>query len=243
MLNVDRVYVVHVKSGYEERGEHITRELSGRGIPFQFMLDGDIPDIRPSHLDTYFGGPMHAVFPAASCALKHFLIYEEIVARDIPLTLVLEDDAVLAPGFAAVFNESVAELRKLQGGSERAIIVSYENSTLRYVPQSRISERTRLYAADRGRCAGAYVLTREAAATILREAKTHKCSLPVDLYHNELIRQGLLQIFWCHPPIVEQGSHSGLFASAIDGKKSGVLRKVSWGLQKFYKRAVLNLFR
>jgi len=243
MIDVDRVYVVHVKTGYQERREHISRELSGRGIQFRFMLDGDIPDIEPSHLDIYFEGPMHLVSPSSSCALKHFLIYEEIVAQDIPLTLVLEDDAVLAPEFNAVFNESMAELRKLHGGPDKGTIVSYENSTLRFVPQSRLCDKTRLYAADRGRCAGAYVVTRAAAAAILKEAKSKKCSLPVDLYHNELIRQGLIQIFWCHPPIVEQGSHSGLFASGIDGKKSGLLRKLSWGLQKFYKRAVLNLFR
>ena len=50
---------------------------------------------------------------------------------------------------------------------------------------------------------------------------SNKCNKIIDWYHNELIDTIGLQNYWCHPPIVEQGSHNGKMQSIIDDKKYG----------------------
>jgi predicted glutamine amidotransferase len=54
-----------------------------------------------------------------------------------------------------------------------------------------------------------------------------------------LADKGLLEIYWCHPAIMEQQSHNGKLPSLLDGKKHGILRRISYASQKLYKRIIL----
>ena len=41
----EKVLVLHVKQGYEERAKHIEKMLGELHIPFEYILDGDIKEI------------------------------------------------------------------------------------------------------------------------------------------------------------------------------------------------------
>jgi glycosyl transferase family 25 len=84
-----KVFVLHVKKGYEERAAHIDSMMSRLGIEFEYFLAGDIPDLTPELLDKYFTGMMKATLPVTSCATKHLLCHEKIVADNLPCALIL----------------------------------------------------------------------------------------------------------------------------------------------------------
>ena len=50
---IDKVYVLHVKSGYKERANSIEKQASKYGFDFEYMLDYDIPDLTQEDIDTY----------------------------------------------------------------------------------------------------------------------------------------------------------------------------------------------
>lgn len=54
MLKVDKVFVLHVKEGNEDRAKQIEAMLEKLGIKFEYMLDGDIKDITEERKSKYF---------------------------------------------------------------------------------------------------------------------------------------------------------------------------------------------
>ncbi|WP_153881082.1 hypothetical protein [Bacteroides uniformis] len=48
----EKVLVLHVKKGYEERARHIEQMLHEKGIEFEYVTDGDKPDITADILGT-----------------------------------------------------------------------------------------------------------------------------------------------------------------------------------------------
>lgn len=231
------MFVAHVKKGYEDRERHIDAHLGGLGIPFEYLLDGDIPDLDPGRLEAYFTGEeMKRPSGITSCAMKHLLVYEEIVRRDLAGALVLEDDIFLGRDFLAVFAATLDELDRRPELAGQPVLVSYENSSLRFVPPEEVEAGRHLYARDRGRCTGAYWVNREAARSIVEDTRARRCRRPVDHYHNDLVARGALRIFWSHPAVAEQGSHNGRFGSALDHRRKGLLRRLKWAIQKLYKQ-------
>ncbi len=81
-IQTENVFVLHVKHGYEDREEFMERELSRFGIDFEYILDGDIPDITNEIFNKYFDKAyFQRINAEVSCALKHILAYEKIVSE------------------------------------------------------------------------------------------------------------------------------------------------------------------
>lgn len=230
------VLVAHVKHGYESRRESITRQLHDLRMPFEFMLDGDIPDLSPAVMSRWFAPD---VKPAAipSCACKHLLMYERIVAEGWPGALILEDDIVLADSFVQVFKATLAELRGADGSAIETAWVSYENSTLRMPRGSEIRRGVYLYPATRTRCTAAYYVGRGVAQTLLRLAETVKVDAEIDIWVDTMAARfpEAIRILWCHPTIAEQGSMNGLFDSMDSRRRASLWRRVKWNADKLYK--------
>jgi glycosyl transferase family 25 len=240
-LPVDRVYVLHVKTGYEERGESIERQFAQLGIPFQFMLDGDIPDITPAIVQTWFAGGMCQpdALRAVSCAWKHLLIYGEIVRDGLQNALVFEDDILLAPDFVPQCARTIAELHQRSDLAPSRAWISYENSTLRVPPRHERRADRMLYPAREPRCTGAYYIGQAAARGLWEIARTEKMAQPYDCFVAEVLARTNppLDMLWCHPTLAEQGSMNGQFGSAMDlGRPRSWLRRLKWFADKHYKR-------
>lgn len=241
------VFVAHVKDGYDERERHIRAMLGDAGVPFEFMLDGDIADITPARRAAYFSPGLSIPLSAQSCALKHILICEEIVKRGLPGALVLEDDICLSPRFPAIFTRSMEELplyERPDGNPESAplpVMISYEDTRLRFVERSRREKGRVLYPGDRDRMTGCYYINRAGAEAILQSIRTNGgLNMPIDLYHAWMLRCGNLRYLWCHPTIATQGSHTGKFRSTLNFDKTFIDERL-WLLKRLYRRLLYYL--
>lgn len=236
MINIPKVYVVHVKKGYENRKKSIDLQMEKHDIAVEYMLDGDIEDLTKEHLEKYYSGAMKAFSPEASCTIKHLLIYEKMILNNITEALIFEDDIFLNENFVEIFNTTIVELHQRKDIKINKTIVSYENSTLKIIPKNELKKGQYLYLNPAGRCAGAYYISLGCAKMIIEKCRTEKMDVPIDWYHNQLSEAGLLDIYWCVPAIAEQGSQNGMFDSSLDlRKKNTWLRRLKWKIRKFFK--------
>ncbi len=242
--------VIHVSQGYEEREKHIRRMLSEIDIPFEFILSGDIKDITPEIDRRWFKGCTSMTPAQKSCALKHIHACEKIVAGDLPGALILEDDICLSRNFPEIYNRSMEELQwcchhlthpRNPAQSDNSFIINYEDTRLRFIPRSRRQKGRVLYPGDRDRMTGCLYVNNEAAKTVLEYyGKTDADVLPIDHFHSRLLRQKLIQYLWCQPTVATQGSHNGMFSSAINFHKS-IFSALIWKIKKQYRRLLYFL--
>ncbi len=243
-LKVDKVYVVHVSTD-KVREQHMMEELGKFNIPFEFMMKGDKSEITPELVTEYFIGDEMASeigTPQQSCSYKHLSIYEKMLEDGVEDALVFEDDIYLSENFVQVFNDTISELKQLDQERQDKALINFENSTLQIIHPSRLEEGKHLYESPKSRCAGAYYMNKALAKAITEHRISHKCNKIIDWYHNELVREIDLQHYWCHPPVVEQGSHNGKIQSLIDDKKFGPIRQITWKLSRWYKYKIRPLF-
>lgn len=242
-INVDKVYVVHVSTD-KQREEHMKEELGKFNIPFEFMMKGDKTAITPELVEEYFIGDEMAKEVGTgpqSCSYKHLSIYEKMLEDGVEDALIFEDDIYLSDNFVEVFNKTIDELKALPKEKQDKALINFENSTLQIVHPSKREEGKHLYKSTKSRCAGAYYMNRVLAKEITDYRIAHKCNKIIDWYHNELVATINLQHYWCHPPIVEQGSHNGKIQSLLDDKKFGTFRQITWKLSRWYKHKIRPL--
>ena len=233
-----QVLVIHVR-GQEERKTFVLHQLETVGLPYHFILDGNVEDLTPEVIDRYFiddGMPdtMHGPFPRTSCALKHLLATRYILDHQLEGALIIEDDIYFYPSFRTLFAQSLKELEQCYRG--QPVIVNYEESSLLLVPRSQRVKGQILYPAVRDRYAGCYYLNREAAQVIMDEVQTHKVGLTSDRFHNILMEQGRLVSLWSHPCLACQCSADGSMPTMIPTKPRP-LKRLKW----FYKRAYRHM--
>lgn len=241
-LNYNKVFVLHVKKGYEERKKHIENQMQLHNIQFEYILDGDIDDLNETILATYFAAHMYAYTASTSLTYKHILAYKSIVNNNIDCALIFEDDAILDKSFNKILHQSLNEFKNRFDTNE-PYIISYENSQLKYFSNKDIIKDRFLYSSNKSRCTGAYIINKAAAKVLYENAITQKVNAIIDWWHNQLIDKGELKILWCFPTIVEQGSHNGMFNSAIDKKKKGIYYIIKFKIEKFYKKNIRILFK
>ena len=237
------VLVVHVR-GQEERRKFIQEQLDRQGLPFHFILDGNIEDLTPEVLDRYFvhdGKPdtMYGPFPRTSCAYKHLLATQYILDHQLEGALIIEDDLRFYPHFRPMFAKSMEECALRYAG--QPVIINYEESSLLFVPRSRRVKGQLLYPADRDRYAGCYYLSRQAAQVIMDYVTEHKSDTTSDCLHCRLIKCGQLLSLWSHPCLACQCSADGSMPTTIPTKPRPY-KRLKWFYKRIYKH-LLYYFR
>ncbi len=210
-----QIFVPHVKTGYEPRAEHIEDMLGRLGLPFEYILDGDIADITPQWRQKYFAEQGNLRGPIISCATKHLLIYERMVAQGIQEALVLEDDIFLKRKFLRVLEKTRDEMREKNAAGE-PVWVGFEATCLKLVPRSQRERGRVVYPGKSLQCTGAYYINRAFAQRVLETAAAEKIDNAIDWYVDTLRQRGLVPaIYWSYPIVAVQGSHTGRMSSAI----------------------------
>ncbi len=228
-----KTFVVH-HARLKERGEHIDRMMRSLGLDYEFVNEGDDEQHIQHLLDRFMKDgreKLHCKIPRALCTVSHFLAYERLVNDGLEGALVLEDDIALDRHFVARFEQSLKEYRAHY--ADKPVIISYEDSALRFVPRSQRQKSRMLYPAKKGRMAGCYFINRVAAEAVLQQLGKERCDLAIDWYHNDLIDKGVLQCLWCHPTIATQGTFSGAFRSSL--VNDGHFVRLRWLFKKNYK--------
>lgn len=236
----EAVYVVHAKAGYEQHEKRLEALFPKMGLSLEWMTAGDPSLFSQELLDKYFVSDIEDVLSKGvlSCTLNHILIYEQMVSKGQSYALVFENDPFFLPSFDESFMRVLKEVTTLPEG----FLVSLENSTLRFPSYWQTKKGQFLYKAKSGRMAGAYLIDFKGAQNALKDLEFKKCNTVIDWWHNDMIDRKVLDMYWAHPPMTEQGSHNGYMHAGISSKKNGILRRVTWYLQKAYKYFIGRLF-
>jgi glycosyl transferase family 25 len=232
-----KTYIIHV-SDATQREVHIKGQIENKNLDHQFINDGDKKDLSEVILDRYFKGELHQCSAAASCAYKHILAYENMIANHIHLALVLEDDIFLSKNFSDLLNKAIVEIKQR---NLKNFIVSLEDSSLQYVKGSERNRQQLLYKKVHGRMTGAYLVDLVAANIMMNEIEQNKCGDNIDWFHNRSSEKEIINMYWMHPTIATQGSLTGSISSLIDNKPSGLFRIFTFHLEKRYKKVLWRL--
>lgn len=218
--------ICHVKIGYEDRERHIRSEFAKRGVPVNWYLDHDIPDLSAEDR-------ISSLNPAAlSLALKHIGIWHEFLKTDLPFCLVFEDDVFLARNFVARLRDCIEEL-----GAGRKAVVYLGNGGNYYTAWSKLTKGRSLYPATHSRCTDSYVLTRSAAEARCAWFADRKPVQPIDFEVNFSDRDTGTEILWFERPVVEQGTHNGRFATSIGDRQRPLwYKRLEWGFKKYRRQ-------
>lgn len=236
ILKDTKIYVVHALKGYEFQEKHVANLFSQYGLDFEFVTDGDPSLTNNTILKEHFTDDIihKASVGALSCTLNHMLAYKELIKCNQKYAIVFENDPVFLPKFHEKLAKVYTELVDLKSG----FIISLENTTLRFPSKYQTKKGKVLYKAKTGRMAGAYIIDLEGAKKAINSLEHKKCSDIIDWWHNELIHSGVLDMYWAHPALVEQGSHNGLMNGTISTKSKSFFRRLSWLVHKYYKLSI-----
>lgn len=225
--------ICHVKNGYEDRERHIINEFGERGVPVNFYLDWDVPEITEEIRQTFFV-PDTISLNSVSVVLKHMGIWRDFLKTDLPFCLVFEDDVFLASDFVSKLNKCIAEL----GDPQRRAAVYLGNGSNYYISWWQLSKGRHLYPAPHGRCADSYLITRPVAEARLNWFASNKCNRPIDHQIDRIDKQADVDVLWFERPIVEQGSENGAFVSAIPSNKWRPIwyKRLEWNWKKYTRR-------
>ena len=216
------VYVIHGRA-LAERRARLEPVLAGNGVQATWITHPDPPDLTPELRRAFHRRSRRQWWRRSRLTgkasfrplrpeeivvgIKHLLAFEQIAAGEREWALVLEDDAILVDDFAARFD---AELGTPPPDADMIFLGNCAGLRIDAVEPGRIFYRKSHPAT---KCMDSYLIRREAAAT-LREAAV-PFVLPIDWELNWQLARLDLVVYWIEPPLVSQGSESGLYASSI----------------------------
>ena len=231
-----RTFIIHVSNAYA-REKHMQEQVKGKDLEVTYILDGDIKDVSDKVISKYFKGRMASASKDSSCVYKHLLALESVVKENCDFALILEDDISFYPGFNERMKEIMAEAKTKQ---LKNFILSIEDSNLKYVAKSELTPGQIIYPKKKGRLAGAFIVDKAGAQSMLDYAQKVKVELPMDWYHNLCVEKGLVNMYWSKYSMAVQGSLDGTIASTLDDKKSGNFRVLSFKMQRVYKKLLYS---
>lgn len=217
-----KTFIIHVSKGYEDRRKHIDSHLPAVGITdYEYMLRGDIDDLTPDIRSNFFSSCLS--LPQMSCLYKHYLVMKKVVDEEIPQVLVLEDDALLDKNFI-----SILEQFRKEALCETGYVINIEEAS-NLVPLSVRNKDQSLYLCATNKLTGGLVYDLEFAKKMVNYLESTVTDAPIDGLIGNVREELEYNIYWTHPPIVRQGSKTGIFESELSGRSSGLYATVrSW---------------
>lgn len=241
--DIGGIYIVHGITGYEARETYLNDLLRTQyGLDYELVTESEDPAENDALIAQYFREDIRDILPkgAMFCTLVHILIYEKILRNNNKFAIIFENDVCF---IGSDFIEKIGRVAREAEQLEEGFIISLENSTLLFPPWKELKKNKYLYAAAKGRCAGAYLIDKKAAEIMLNDLKVNKCTRVIDWWHNDMIDRGVLKMYWAHPPLTEQGSFNGVHSSSISIRANGTIRRLRWLSQKFVKTYITRWFR
>jgi glycosyl transferase family 25 len=189
-----------------ERGEYIERHLKRLKLDYQLVDCIDFKDYTDEEYQKLYNAEAVAQNPywtkgVIGCTLSHLKIYDAMIAQNIPVALVLEDDAMLPPDIASILDRIEAEI-----GGDEVIALSFHNH---HKKETELSTQGRtklpkglelLYPVNLDEIASTmgYVITLEAARKLIR--LNRPVSFSCD-YWGTYYRKGGFSSFRCLYPV------------------------------------------
>lgn len=194
-------YVVNLARSLDRRA-HITAELRKTGLNYEIFtaVDGRDLDLSDSSIiDPSFVANVVLAAGTAGCALSHMGIYEKIIADELDIALVLEDDITL-PADLVSLTEAVGE--QMTGAEVALLSVDCPEPCQMSVEGAIPLPGSRLLALPidiiKPRSSGAYVITREACERMVKAAFPIRMQADAWWY---FYREGILDRVRCAAPL------------------------------------------
>lgn len=188
-----------------ERREAMRQELSGFDFEFFDAQDGDAIDWRHyrHRLDAEWFRIMRGreLSPGEiGCFLSHYGVWERIVEAEIPLAIVLEDDARLEDGF----RETIAELLKYHAAFDVAYLAHMKKPLRTVCTIASMDSGRRLIQCRRRTGGVGYIVRLGGAEALLRHC--WRIRAPIDYLYTGWWENGL-RVYAVEPGIVR---HAGM---------------------------------
>ena len=208
---VEKVYVLSVKT-FDVRIAHIQKEMRKYNIDFEFVFDYDIPDLDSQVLADMFGASA-LTMAQKSLVLKHIQAWKDAEVHGLQRVLIFEDDVILHNDFVHQFEVICSAVNKLPpdflvflGGADAK------------VPDSYLMSKETLVALPIATAEG-YMTDISAIKRRLAWLKVNKIVYPADHLICSIDKLHHAPNYWSRQPIVEQGSVTGIFDSALDSHR------------------------
>lgn len=232
-------YVLHVRKGYEDREKSIIYQFSQIGLPFEWILDHDKEDLTPELLEKYqYKGNLTAA--TISCSLKHIRAWELIAQENTSGGIVFEDDSLIdINNFQVICQEFLQEYHDNWPGCG---YVSLGSGSALYVPWTKKQKNKLLYLAEHVRTSDAYWINQETAVKMLQWIEKNGFDQPADHLIDQITAELNIPIYWLEPPLVDQGSHTGLFRSSIQKMERGkMIDRLGWQIKVLRRKYLYPL--
>ncbi len=207
MLDVDRTYMIHY-SPLTERKKRILEH-----IPFLLQWEESEPlhALCTTDEETW----NNKVIPYSpfrqlttgdiSVMHKNIAIWHDIVVNRYEKCLIFEDDVILVHDFEYSFNRLISDTPK-----DWDFIFIGSGCGLR-IPQDKLRYQQSVYKVDHpaSKCGDSYCITLKAAEKIV--STIIPFTFPIDFELNYQMKLHNMNVYWWEPPLVTQGSETGLY--------------------------------
>jgi GR25 family glycosyltransferase involved in LPS biosynthesis len=201
-----KTYIIHY-TPLKDRRAHMEQLLGEAWIlenP-EFIVAADREALTEADLAHFGGNQLKSA--DKSLILKHIAAWKKIEA----ISLIFEDDVILAPHFSDTLSKYVAALPSdfdlLFIGSGCGLHIPGVTTENVY---PKCLEPTTWGGDGATRCTDSYVISPKCAALFAADIE-RPITKPIDFYMNDLCRKYKCKVFWAEPTIVTQGSETGLF--------------------------------
>lgn len=213
-----------------DRLADVSQRLAERGISFERFPAVDGRALTPEERRRVYAPVRTALVRGwgllpgeLGCALSHLGICKKMLADGLDFACVLEDDAFPEPGFAVALEELE---RKLDATRAQLVILSPAFGSADPQPVEPGLQRIK-----KGMFADAYVMTRPAAAAILRLNSPVCC--PSDFW-GRFAHRAPLELYRFLPPVSRQ--NSTLESSEVAGPRPNWIGTWRWKLWRAFGR-------
>ncbi|NDH67908.1 MAG: hypothetical protein EBY22_08435 [Gammaproteobacteria bacterium] len=237
-LSVDAVFVLSVKT-FEDRINHVKRQMALLNIQYQFIFEFDIPDLSSELLTETFASENVLARPQQSLVLKHIHAWRLCVEHKLKNILVFEDDVILNPYFVERLNEALSIMDKKENG-----YLLFLGGADTKVPDSFLLSKD-IVIEQPIATAEAYLTDYLACVKRMNWLAINRVSLPADFLLREMDPLCGVSQYWLRESIADQGSVTGVFESSLDKqrqKHSLIYNHLRYQWQKINRKKLRKIY-
>ena len=207
-INIDFIYIAHYEK-LTQRKQYLLHEFNKYNITnFAFFTNYAREKTSRNDIKKFIKREVSDnEFPYICNFMNHFSIYLDIIKNNYKKVLIIEDDAILCPNFLSIFNKYIEKLP-----SDWDMTFLHDGCNMH---ASNIRPDIIWYKEIYSRTVCSYMLTLETAKKIVETL------LPIDDHPyiaidnclNEEIQKHNLNVYWCEPVIIKEGSQNNFYNS------------------------------
>ena len=211
LKNNIKIFIIHYKK-LTERKEFMINQFKRENITNYEFITIDRDELIETDLIKFqdnFSKPLIANF------LSHLFVYKQIANNNFDYNLILEDDAILCHNFNKILHTYI---KQFSNNYDAIFIGDGCNIKEHHIISSKIIQNCNVYKYDgdnKCKCTDSYFVSKKGANHIINYFNNleTKINNPIDWFLNKPLE--ILNVYWCEPTLVKQGTIIGLFNSSI----------------------------